>query len=214
MQKNLGFMIGGGAEKAIPLNELNRFFPTLFPDTSERTVLALYRLVAWIYRCVQLRADAMAAIPWKLTRRGNEDSDVELEQTPYAEVDWEQLYWRTEAARLIWGASYWLKRDDGELQWLNPGTMDPKIERGGIVAFEQNVSGLIRLYPVEQIVYLPTFNPSDDLRPGVSGSRVAQPPGALVANANEWTSKFFEQGAVPMTILSTDRVVPQTEIDK
>jgi len=216
MRKDLGFVIGGGAKKAIALNDLDRFFPSLFPGTSQRTVLALYRLVAWIYRCIQLRANGVMSVPWKLSRRGNEDSEVELQNTPFPDVDWERLWWRTEAARLIWGAAYWLIRADGELQWLNPSTMEPLKDHrtGELVGFRQIVGSLQRVYPVDQIVYLPTWNPADDVMPGVAGAAVAQPPGALVANANEWTSKFFANGALPMTILSSDRVVPPQEIER
>ena len=112
MQRSGPYLVGGGATKQIPLNELDRFFPTLFPGTSQRTVLALYRLVAWTYRCIQLRANGAMSVPWMLARRGNEDSEVKLDRTPYGDVDWEWLWWRTEAARLIWGASYWLKLKD------------------------------------------------------------------------------------------------------
>ena len=216
MQKDLGFIIGGGARKSIALNDLDRFFPTLLPGTKRRTVLALYRLVAWTYRCVQLRANGTMSVPWKLSRRGNEDSEVELQNTPYADVDWEWLWWRTEAARLIWGAAYWLKRADGELQWLNPGTMTPvkNTVTGELIGFRQIVGANRRTYPVDQIVYLPTWNPDDDVLPGVADAGVAQPPGALVANANEWTSMFFANGALPLTILSSDRVVPPQEITR
>ena len=216
MPKRGPYLIGGGATKQIPLNELDRFFPTLFPGTDQRTVLALYRLVAWTYRCVQLRANGVMSVKWRLSRRGNEDSEVELEQTPYPDVDWEYLWWRTEAARLIWGAAYWLKRADGELQWLNPGTMEPLKDRrtGELIGFRQVVGSQQRVYPIDQIVYLPIWNPIDDVLPGTAAGTVAQPPGALVANANEWTSMFFRQGAVPMTILSSDRDVPVREIER
>ncbi len=208
------YLIGGGAAKSIALNDMGRFFPTLFPGISQRTVLALYTLVSWTYRCIQLRANGAMSVPWKLARRGNEDSEVKLESTPYAGVDWEWLWWRTEAARLIWGASYWLKLE-ADLQWLNPIYMMPITDPvQGLVGFRQSMGGLQRNYPVDQIVYLPTWNTSDDFRPGTAEGAVAQPPGALVANANEWTSKFFERGALPATVLSTDRNIDDAEIER
>ncbi len=207
-------LIGGIAGKAIPLNSLDAYFPELFSG-DELNVTALYRLVSWIYRCIQLRADALTSIPWMVTRRGNEDAEIDIEATPYSDVDWEWLWWRTEAARLIWGVSYWLKLPS-DLQWLNPRTMKVLTSPSeGITGFQQSYQSITRTYPPDQIVYLPTWNPTDDLGPGTAAGEIGKPPGALVANANEWTAKFFANGAMPATLLSSEGgSIPDEEIER
>lgn len=215
MPKRGPYLIGGGATKSIPLNDLDRFFPELFGG-DDLSAVALYRLVSWTYRCIQLRADAVTDIPWMITRRGDEEAEIKIDTTPYADVNWNWLWWRTEAARLIWGVSYWLKLPN-DLQWLNPRTMKVNTSPShGITSFEQTWPGAQpRIYPPDQIVYLPTWNPLDDLGPGTPAGEVGQPPGALVANANEWTSKFFERGAIPATIFSTDSGgMPDSEVTR
>lgn len=213
MRRSDSYLIGGGATKAIPLNSLDRFFPELFPSAGkEMTPQRAYSLVSYVYRALNIRADAFVAVPWTLMRG---ESEVEIESTTYAGVDWDNLLWRTEAARMMWGASYWLKVEATDLQWLNPKTMKVKTDpKRGIIGFVQRIGSKQETYKPEEIVYLPTWNPDDDLGPGIAPAHVALDEAGLVANADLYLSKFFEHGAIPAVILSSESMVPDAEIER
>lgn len=73
-----------------------------------------YASVVWAYRCIKLRADAIAAVPLVLLDRGGELIaehpllDLLRDVNP-ATMNLGDLLRATEAAYDIWGAAYWLK---------------------------------------------------------------------------------------------------------
>jgi HK97 family phage portal protein len=209
----------GGGVKSVGINDLDRFLDFLSSEqsgTATRSPEAIYKTVAWAYRCVQLRAWGVSSVPYIICKRTAKAGDAEPIDFPMLTRD---LLWRSEAAECLWGVNYVLKAQNAagvvkKLQWLNPLTMIPKIETGVLLEFEQRAGPLMVRFTPEQIIYSPQFNPSNDLAPGVSAMHVAMEAAGLAANANQWASRFFSHGAIPAVILSTDQPVADEEIPR
>lgn len=201
----------GGAQgyKGITLSDFDTWLDAQI--TGHGDAAEMYQSVAWAYRCVQLRANAVAAMPFVVTREGSDD-----------EVDspWPltRLLWNTEAALSVWGAFYWLKRANRvvlkELQWLNPLTMKAEYNENGIQGFEQKVGAVTKRFTPQQIVYGHSFNPYDDLGPGVAPLQVALEAAGIAKNVNQWAAGFFEHGAIPALLLHTDSTLPRGEAER
>lgn len=203
-------VIGGATGyKGITLNDFDTWLDAQISGHGDPA--EMYKAVAWAFRCVQLRANAVAAMPFVVIKEGSDD-----------EVDspWPltRLLWNTEAALSVWGAFYWLKRSNRvllkELQWLNPLTMHAEYDETGIKYFEQKVGTVYKRFEPKQIVYGHSFNPYDDLGPGVSPLQVALEAAGIAKNMNQWAAGFFEHGAIPALLLHTDSTLPRGEAER
>lgn len=203
-------VIGGATGyKGITLSDFDTWLDAQI--TGKGDPAEMYKAVAWAYRCVQLRANAVASMPFVVVKEGSDD-----------EVDspWPltRLLWNTEAALSVWGAFYWLKRSNRvllkELQWLNPLTMKAEYDETGIKWFEQKVGTIYKRFEPKQIVYGHSFNPYDDLGPGVSPLQVALEAAGIAKGINQWAAGFFEHGAIPALLLHTDTTLPRGEAER
>ncbi|MBU0607446.1 MAG: phage portal protein, partial [Armatimonadetes bacterium] len=172
-----------------------------------------YAHVAWIYRCIWLRCNSLAGLPYGLfTGEGDNEDEVE-EPWPL-----KRLFWQCEAALLTSGAFYVLKQTNRVkvkgLQWLNPRTMKVKTNSEGIQAFVQKVGAEERSFPPEQVIYGHYWNPADDLGPGVCPLDVLATEAKLAQHLNAWAAGFFERGAIPAVLLHTDATLPRGEAER
>ena len=201
-------IIGGGGATKASIDQYFEYIRSLTPDVTQPS--GIYTAVAWAFRCVQLRANAISAIPWTIVRG-------EAEQT--WPLNMEQLWWQTEAALSCFGAAYWLKRSNRvrlvDLQSLNPLTMRVKTDPSkGIIGFEQVIKGRRTQYVPEEIVYFRYWHPDDDLGAGVAPMQVIGEAAGLAGNANAWAAQFFAHGAIPAVILTTDQNPSDAELER
>jgi phage portal protein BeeE len=129
------------------------------------------------------------------------------------------LIWDAEMWLTLKGAAYWLELRKGnqltDLRTLNANTMRVKTwDNDGPLTFEQKIGSRANIYPADEIVYFRTFDPHGDIREGVAMGGVGQQPGQLIYNANRWAAKFFENGAIPAVMLTTEGAVPPGEKDR
>lgn len=166
-----------------------------------KTPAHAYAYVPLIYRAMRLRCDSLSSVPVVLHQGENEIAWPFQNSTPA------EFLWRTEAARLLSGAAYWLKLQRGRrvigLQWLNPLTMTVAY-RGGQVAFTQDVGTARYEYTADQIVYIPEFHPTDDIGPGISSTSVALADAELMHYITRFAASFFEGGAMPVVLLGIE----------
>ena len=208
--KIFGSTVGDGSMKAIDIDTFfNQTVPGFgrgAPDSNS----ALYKAVSWSFRCVQLRSDAVSAVPFSVYK-DSDDGKGEVEYTDF-DLDMETLLRDTESFLCLYGASYWYKRRNQvtvkAIQILNSGTVEPIIDPAdvtkGIQGFRQSI-GPPRVYKPKQIVYFRYWHPSEDLMPGVCPASASGMPASLVKNQNLWASRFFENGAVPCIVLQSDK---------
>ena len=210
-------IIGSGLPDSKALT-VDQFFQYLEQLTDEPTKTKLYRTVAWVHRCIELRANNLSAIPYAVLR-----GETELEGFPTDKpIEFKRLFSDLERDLCIFGAGYWLRDKPRtatrELQRLNPATMRVKVDdsdpTAGIKYFEQEVGGKTTRYKPEQIVYFRYYNPDNDLGPGVAPLQVAMEAAGLAMHANIWASQFFSHGAIPAVILHTEQNVPDDELKR
>ena len=216
-RRQVAWVLGGGLERAARMVTEAQFisaeelFAQLKSGGDATTPAGAYASVVWAYRCVNLRALTIGALPWRVVdRAGNEVA------WPLAEALDDHLA-RIEFALSVWGAAYLLKAGDGGtlrgFQWLNPLTMRPVADAlTGITAFEQRLRSkgaieVVRSFRPGQVIYHRLENPADDLGPGVSPLQVALSAAGLARNANVFAERFFEYGAIPALVLSTEQDV-------
>ena len=201
-------VFGGGLTKAVSVDTFFEYLEALGGTTDAN---ALYQSVAWMFRATQLRADAVSSIPYLVL----DEHDKEVEWPIRLGDD----LWQTEAFLCQYGAAYWLKKRNlvalRDLRVLNSSGMTVKTDpQKGIVAFVYRAGKVETPYKPKDIVYFRYWNPADDLGPGIAPANVSQVPGVLTKNANEWASRFFEQGAIPAVILSTEQMLPEGEAER
>jgi HK97 family phage portal protein len=213
--------IAGGVlgTKAITLGDFDNFLDWLVSGGDGSEPQDLYKAVAWTFWCVNLRANNISQVPYDVYPMELEEDDEDEDNAVEWPIDLKPVLWNVEAWLSLKAAAYVFKRQQGamldKLQVLNANTMRV-LEYGadGPTTFRQEVGGKHKDYPADQIVYFRTFNPKDDIREGVSSGQVGRVTGSLVKNANEWASKFFENGAIPAVMLTTEGPVPPKEKER
>jgi len=191
---------GTGGLKAVSATQWLRWLEEREKDGNTPT--GVYKAVAWVYRATRLRANALARISWELLGPSGEPMDE-----PPFQIDMFDLLWRTEAARCLFGAAFWLILNNGMmktgLQYLHPITMSFIREKNthALRGYEQ--VSFNKRWPLEEMVYMPLWNPEDDVTPGPAPAQVALVEAGLAKYANEFAAGFFRDGALPMVLLTT-----------
>jgi HK97 family phage portal protein len=173
---------------------------------SEKAHTSSYSKVPLIFRALNLRCNALNRVPIYIYR-----ARTEVEEYPFEEeFPLKDLLWLAEASVLITGSSYLLKLQnkyniEKGLQWLNPTTMNVKLNEQNEKVFWQELNG--RRYPdngfwtEDELLYWAMFNPLNDLGGGVSALSLASPNGDLQHYVTTFLNKFFKSGAMPVTMV-------------
>jgi HK97 family phage portal protein len=167
-----------------------------------------YRRVPMVYRCVNLRADAIASVPFVIERNG------QATEWPF-ETDLQTLIKETEKSLLLRGAAYWVKQYNGRalvsFQQLNAWTVRMRFNEQsynpmnpmGALSFEQNIHGkTYGPWAADQMLYFRESSMDDDMGPGLAATEVAMQAAQLAHYVERFASAFFEHGAQPVTIIS------------
>ena len=182
-------------------------------DGNANTPIGAYGNVPLLYRAVSLRASSISSVPFVIWKN---DKEVEYPLFP----DLASVIYQMELGLLLTGAAYALKQYKGNtrilvgLQVLNPTTMKWKLKNGENV-FSQNVNGK-RYGPWEasQMVAMREPSMTADVGPGLSPAQVALSASKLRFNIAEFASAFFEQGGMPMTLISTANNPNTAELER
>lgn len=202
----------GSAIKSVTLSDFDNYLEAQIRQARYGGDGEGYKKVAWIYRCVNLRCNALAGIPYKVTRKGSSED----------EVDWpipmRSLIWRSEAALLWRGANYILKSSNRvklkDLKWLNPSSMKAEANRSGITGFVQTVNGIEEHFSPEEIAYSATWGMDIDIGEGIAPMQVLATESKTAEAINTWSELFFENGAIPAVVFTTDGALPKGESER
>lgn len=188
-----------------------------------------YALVPIVFRCLQLRCDALSSVPLNLYKRGKDDKVPWQDLWPaFSPSDWT---WDMAAALTLKGAAYSIKlRANGigkvqGLQTVNPfavtvetkTTTDAKTGAKGVdILFRAPdlIGGSRDGWTRDEICYIKMYNPTNDVLPGPSPMAVGLQDSNLIYYMTRFLSKFFEDGAMPVTILSVSERTSDDEITR
>ncbi len=183
-----------------------------------------YASAVWAYRCIKLRADAVAGVPLVLRdRTGAPIREHPLltlltEGSPLV-VSLSEMLRATEAAYNIFGVAYWLKvtRMPNGVRWLtwaNPQTIDPEVDpQRGVIGYRQTADGQTLHLKTDSVIAFRNFNPLDDLG-GLSPLSVALSEINAELNAARFVSAFFANDARPAGLLTTEQPLVASEAER
>ena len=177
---------------------------------------------SWAYRCVMIRANALAAVEWEIqqpdgTAVPQHEIDTLLREIN-KDANWHDMIRALEADLNIYAHAYLLKIGKGKtpkfLKRLNPYTMkrmyDAKV---GLVGFEQWIDGKkFADFSRKEIIYFHFYHPTEDFG-GLSPTHMAKGAIDAESNAEKYVSAFFANYALPAAILETDAYIDQGEAE-
>lgn len=185
---------------------LNRLTGDGVPDDNA----TLYAKVPYLFRLVQIRCDALSAVPVKVYKLNDKDNANELEW-PYP-TQLSDLLWHWEAGSLLSGAMYGeiIANKNGyqkDIRYRNPFDMQVTYA-DGVVTIKQTSSGAVWRNDLTtgnyEIVYRAEYDPSQDVFPGVSAGKAANVDAKLLFALSKFPEMYFEGGAMPVTLLGID----------
>jgi hypothetical protein len=139
------------------------------------TVQSLYETGPILFRCVELRQEAISRIPWAITRNGTDvwlDSEPKPPQALAYLKDFRRLLRLTEAALCLSPEAFWFKERNRvrvlSLRWNSPSSVVPQwSEAAGLTGFKRLLgNGQSRLFEPEDYVYFSRLNPNHETVPG------------------------------------------------
>lgn len=202
------------------IQTLPSFMDTLRKDDKLGGTWDAYTKVPTLYRSVNLRADAISSVPYRIERRGQP-------------VDWmfattlPELMRNTELSLLLTGAAFWLRIMRGNVligfQVLNPFTVEVKLNDRTVnpmnpiesMTFTQVINGVtVGTWTSESIVYFREMSYADEVRHGLPPVAVALQASQIQYYQERFVSGFFEHGAQPVTIMSLPTDTSKDEMER
>lgn len=208
--------------KAVAIDELPPEAWTFYSGGQDKKPLQLlkeyWRAVPWLFRGVQLRAQALSALPFAIVNRVGKDVDTSADYDNILGFlpDPVSLLYLVEAALTLLGRAYLFREKNRartlDLRYLLPTSITPKInetpgrdEPVGLVGFIRQLRHGKKLLPVEDIVYFWTPDPFVELGPptGSPGQAALRAAGALFS-IDGFANAFFSRGAIKATLLTVE----------
>jgi HK97 family phage portal protein len=178
-------------------------------EGGQNAATKLYAAVSWLYRCVDVRAGAVANMPYEILSGDSvlmTNEDDAPDQTPWLEALPELLY-RTEAALLLCGRAYWFRERNLmktlDIRWLRPDSITPDIDENGLNGFKRRLGNRDIALEAEDLVY---FWPPDwtvEIGPAENyPGKAALASAGVLHSMDKFLSGYFERGLIKATILT------------
>ncbi len=180
------------------------------PDKQTADVKDLYKAIPWMFRGVQLRADAIARMPFAVVNvKSGEDLDTSQ--------NWKnavgfmpnpaQLFRQIEASVCLAGKAYLWRQYVGSktlnLRYLAPQSVHYEVKSDGSIKWQRDTGQGMQDIPDESIVYIWPPDPFVELGAAQSYPAAAALSAAgVLLNMESFVSAFFKRGAIKTTIFS------------
>jgi len=212
--------------KAVAIDELPPEAWTFFSGGQDvdpiRQLKEYWKTVPWLWRAVQLRAQALSALPFAIVGRGGEDVDTSAD---YSNVlgflpDPVSLLYLIEAALTLLGRAYLFREKNRvrtlDLRYLLPTSVTPEMnEQTGLTGFIRLLRHGKKPLAVDDVVYFWQPDPFVELGPptGSPGQAALKAAGALY-NIDVFANLFFSRGAIKATLLTVEGNPRDSEKEK
>lgn len=187
---------------------------------------AYFHAVPWLYRAVEIRAEAVASMPFAIYR-GNGQAEYDTSVDYKNKVGFfpgpRALLWLVEACLTLEPQAYLFSDNVGsarkKLRYILPNGVTPHIDPvAGLQYFIRQVAGQQRQYkPGVDVVYFWRSDPYTEQGAGPGASspgRAALLSAGVLANIDEFITGYFAHGAVKATILGVRGNPSKDERDK
>lgn len=210
----------GDSIKAIPLDTLQNWqqignAPWMGDsDGAPSDPAVLAESVAFLFRSIRLRANAVASVPWTIGTQGKgkgatlwDSSEPSAPPALAYLTGLKELLYRTEASLCLSSRAYWyIERNRVKptaLRWLDPATMAAKWTPGGISHFDRAVNGRVVTLPPTDVIYIWQRSLSET-EPDTPAAKAAANAAGVLYNLDSFERLFFERGAIKATLLTVD----------
>ncbi|MCI0728856.1 MAG: phage portal protein [Chloroflexi bacterium] len=213
------FLLDGDGLKDIPFSavttsDLNRWFGSGKGATDPEK---LYGRVGVLFRCLELRSQAIADLPRDILDEAGQPVD---EDTLPFSIDLSDLLWRTELAQCLLARSYWHKEKNRVrltgVRWLDPRTIRPVItEADGLTSFKRVLNGRLLPTPIDKEDMVWFWRPGlTEVGTGKAPGGVAGRASAVSDNVYTFLEKLFESGAIGTTVVFAENRPGKTDRGK
>jgi len=197
-------ILTGGQMKSLGIDA---FFDYLQTVEGKSDAAGAFKALAYVYRAVLLRSNALTEIPYRVL-----DGEREIEWP----IPMTRLLFTAEADLCIYGAAYLLKANKrvSGLRRLNPSAMKVEADENGIKYFTFTAGAVKKDFNPKEIIYFHYYDPGQDLQPGISPTQVALEAANLGISANRFADAFFKHGAIPGIIFETEGTIDAAETER
>ena len=208
------------ATKGLSTSPLDDFWYQDAKHDDDTDPASLFRAVPWLYRGVQLRANAVAAMPFAVMRG---DEEIDTSEDYKNVLGWlpnpRRLFYMTEAALCCFGAGYWWNERNRvvtkSVRYVVPTTIEPVIEADGLKAFIRTANGRRVQVPPETLTYFWHPDPWVELGPPLSSPVMAAiAASGVLYNLNQFSAAYFKRGAIKATLLTVQGAPVAQERDR
>lgn len=176
-----------------------------------------YAKSPWAFACIRIRSRELANLPWRLMSGGKPVKShpiINMLMKFGKESNWVDGFTATETDMLLHGSGYWL-HDVDIIERLAAGTMRVDADSAGIKRFVQRMRGKdVNNFKREDVCYFREYHPETDLQPGTPVMDVIKLAMAQEYEPSKYVEAFFKNDATPSTLLTSDQVVSDQEMNK
>ena len=180
----------------------------------EKSLQEYYKAIPWLFRGVDIRADAVASMPFAIYRGETEiDSSKDYKNTLGYLPSPGALFGLIEAALTIWGYAYAFKLRSvfmaKGVRYLLPSSVRAKITPDGEITFKRREGNKDVDYSTDDIIYFWQRDPFVEIGPPqASPAQAAASAAGVLFNVDKFAAAFFERGAIKATLLTTQNILP------
>lgn len=213
-----------GSYKSIPLNALpaeawKSLTGGMTPQGKE--LLDIYETVSWFRRGVDARCEAMASMPFVFVREGSDEEldEGEIPDFPF-ELDFENLLNVVEGWLTLFGAAYLFRGVNAfsvpkEIRPMHPETITPKYDdEKGLIGFERRIKATTLMLSKDELIYFWLPNRRSEIGPGKSPAHAAMIAAGLLANSDDFTTRYFDNGVIAPTLVTVPAGTSTTEKER
>ena len=208
------------ATKSMGMGPLDDYWYEPVKDEDAPEAVDLFRAVPWLYRGVDMRANAVAAMPFAIMRG---ETEIDTSEDYQNKVGWLPDPWRllylTEASLTVFSRAYWWNERNRVLQtaarYVQPETIEEEIKPAGLVGFWRTANGVRQFVPADRLTYFWRPDPWVELGPALSSPMLAAVASAgVIRNLDRFSAAFFQRGAIKATLLTISQPAKQSELDR
>jgi len=214
-------MLIGGGTKAVDIWEGNEGWTILSGDDNTTPLKDYFKLIPTLSRAVNLRANAVASMPFEIVRGKTEyDTSADWQNKVMFMSNPSTILALIEAALVVAGRAY-LFRDKSRagtknLRYHLPASVTPIIDEvRGLQGFKRPVGQVERTFAVDDYVYFWPPDPYVEIGPSINfPAQAAANAGGVLLNVDTFAASFFKRGAIKAMLLTVEEMPKGAERTK
>jgi len=177
--------------------------------------IELYKAVPFLYRCVDIRAQALSRLPRDIMRG---DEPVEEKDEPLVK-GFNRLLYQIETAITLYGYAYLFRERNRVrslgLRWLAPHSVKPRYDiETGLSGFDRGIQGKQQKLEVEDVLYFWQPPIDTEIGPGPAPVLSALFAAGVLESTTKFSKQFFDRGAVFPMLLTVEGNPIKEEMEK